>query len=98
MAGVAGQYTPSREVGLVDARHHRDHAARGPLVVVVVGILFPTAAALLDMAKGAVLAQRGRKETHRRHEFVDGYSLEDSDILEYLFRHLRSLLRPRLTG
>ena len=44
------------------------------------------------MTIGAIQAERGRRETHRPHEFLDGNAAEDPDILERLFRQLRSLL------
>src|SRR6185437_955200 len=91
MTGIASQSAPSGEVGLVDAVHHRNHAACGPFLRVVVGVPFPVSTAFLNMTKAAVLAQGGGKEAHGRHELVDGNAFEYGDVLEHLLRHLGCL-------
>ena len=89
MAGVARHDLPSAEAGAVERRHHLHHPARRPLHRVVVGVLRPVAAALVDVAIRAVQAERRGEEPHRAHELVDGNALEHLDVLEDLFRHRR---------
>ena len=98
MTGVAGHHLPPGEAGGVDRGHHPHHPARGPLQVVVVGVLRPVAAALVDVAIGAVEPGRRRKEPHRPHELVDGNALEDLDVLEDLLGHRRPLFLPGLAA
>jgi transcriptional antiterminator len=44
------------------------------------------------MAAGAVQAESRREEPHRVHELICGNALQDLDILENIFGHLRSLI------
>src|SRR5205807_7376134 len=62
MAGVARQHAAPAEIAFVDGGHHQNHLARSLFIGVVFGIIGPVAAALLDVAKRAVLTEGGGEE------------------------------------
>jgi len=69
---------------------------RAPLRRHVIGKFGPVLQALLHVATGAVVAQGGSEESHGFHEFVDGNSFKDLDVLEELFGHQRLGIRGGL--
>src|SRR5262245_56563613 len=98
MTGVAGHDLTAAEVALIDPGNHLHHPARGPLEVVVVGVLRPAPAAFIDMAVSAVHAERRGEEPHRPHELVDRNALEHLNVLEDLLSHRRPHTLCRLAA
>jgi hypothetical protein len=96
MAGVAGKHSAAAEIALIDGVHHQNHFACHLLISVVVGVFRPIAAALFDVAKRAVFAERRREKAHCVHEFLDGNAAEHLDVFEVLLGHERLLCGSRL--
>src|ERR1700758_4000492 len=88
MAGPAGHDLLSAEVVAVDSIHHGYHLARR-LLSWSIGFPLRIRCSGTHVAVAATNAERGRKESHRSHEFIDGDSLQHLDVFERLFGHLR---------
>jgi hypothetical protein len=83
VAGVARDFLPAAEVGLVDLHHHGHHLSSGLLVGLVVQIHFAG-----DVAEIALDAQRSRNELHGGDQLVGRRPFELDDVLEDLLRGL----------
>src|SRR5262249_23217708 len=55
----------------------------------IFGKFRPVLKTLGNMATGTVQSKSSRKKSHRVHEFVDGNSLQNLDVLERVFHHDR---------
>src|SRR5688500_8826672 len=88
MTGEAGHHLPPAEVRLVDRVDHDHHAAGHLFPRVLVCILGPIAAALVEMTVGAVETGSRGEDAHRPHELIDGNAFQDLNVLEDLFGHL----------
>ena len=64
----------------------------------VFGKLLQVLQTLCDVTSRAIQSQRGREETHRVHELIDGNCLHHLDIFEDLSRQLHFFLGRRLSG
>ena len=98
MTGVAGHDLTTAKVALVDPGNHLHHATRRALEIVVVGVLRPVPAALVDVAVGAVHTERRGEEPHGPHELIHWNALEHLDVLEDLLCHRRSRVLRGLTA
>src|SRR5262249_27856283 len=60
------------------------------------GVRLTIAAYFRRMAAAAVIAERGRKHSHRIHELIDGNAFQHTNILKNGIRRLRSRILPGL--
>ena len=97
MAGVAGYYARSPEIGLIEGLHHQNHSACCRLAGGLFGEDAPIALHFrFEMAIDAVIVSGCGNEPHRVHEFIHRDSLEHGNVFESLFRH-ELLCRRSLT-
>ena len=99
MAGPTRYERQSAEILVVDPIHHVNHGARSPLCGRIVRPIRVICGGP-GMTIAAAIAQGGRKQAHRPHEFVDGHSVQDRNVFEcipghHLTREQLSLRRAR---
>src|SRR5690242_18532215 len=98
MTGEAAHTLFTAKVGTIEGVHHNDHLPSPLYRRSWDGEGRPVRTDSIVMTTGAVIPQRRGKHPHRIHEFVDGNSSKNLDILEDLFRHARFLYLPSLAA
>ncbi len=88
MATPAGHHLASREIVLIDSRHHGHHSPRDHFSLRIRCPIYAVGTGA-GMTFRTVKAQRSRHNPHGPHEIVHGNSPQHLDIMERLFRQLR---------